>query len=104
MFNRIRIKFITLSMTALFVLLFVIIAGMNVVNYRTIIQEADSTLAMMAENKGTFPSFAGKKLPPFMSPETPYETRYFSVVIDYDKEVIDADISRITAVDAKKSI
>ena len=103
MFNRIRIKFITLSMTALFVLLFVIIAGMNVVNYRTIIQEADSTLAMMAENKGTFPSFAGKKLPPFMSPETPYETRYFSVVIDYDKEVIDADISRITAVDAKKA-
>ncbi len=103
MLRKIRIKFITLSMTALFVLLFVIIAGMNVVNYRTIIQEADSTLAMMAENKGTFPSFTGKKLPPFMSLETPYETRYFSVVLDYNNEVIDADISMITAVDAKKA-
>ena len=101
MFNRIRIKFIALSMTALFVLLFVIIAGMNVVNYRTIIGEADSTLAMLSENKGTFPTFAGKELPAFMSPETPYETRYFSVLMDHNKEVIEADISRIISVDAK---
>lgn len=103
MFKRIRVKFITLSMTALFVLLFVIIAGMNVVNYRIIIEEADSTLTMMAENKGTFPSFTGKKLPPFMSPETPEEIRYFSVVMNKSKEMIMADTSRITAVDAQKA-
>jgi len=103
MFNRIRIKFITLSMTALFVLLFVIIAGMNVVNYRIIIGEADSTLSMLSENKGIFPPFAGKELPPFMSQETPYETRYFSMVMSHNKEVIDADISRIVEVDAKKA-
>jgi len=103
MLNRIRIKFITLSMTALFVLLFVIIAGMNVVNYRTIIEEADSTLFMLSENKGRFPPFAGKELPPFMSQETPYETRYFSMVMSHNKELIDADISRIVEVDAKKA-
>ena len=82
MLKRIRVKFIVLSMTALFVLLSVIIAGMNIVNYKAVIEEADSTLAMMAENEGKFPPFAGKKLPPFMTPETPYETRYFSVAID----------------------
>ena len=103
MFNRIRIKFIALSMTALFVLLFVIIAGMNMVNYRNIIEEADSTLTMMSENKGTFPIFAGKELPQFISQETPYEIRYFSVVMNYSKELIEADTSRITAVDAKKA-
>ncbi len=103
MLNRIRIKFITLSMTALFVLLFVIIAGMNVVNYRTIIGEADSTLFMLSENKGKFPPFAGKELPPFMSQETPYETRYFSMVMSHNKELIDADISRIVEVDVKKA-
>ena len=57
MFNRIRIKFIALSMAALFVILFVIIAGMNMVNYRNIIEEADSTLTMMSENNGSFPIF-----------------------------------------------
>lgn len=103
MFNRIRIKFIVLSMTALFILLFVIIAGMNVVNYRAIIEEADSMLAMMAENEGTFPSFAGKKLPPFITPETPYETRYFSVVVDNDREIVDTDTRRIAKVDEKKA-
>ena len=103
MLNRIRIKFITLSMTALFVLLFVIIAGMNVVNYRTIIGEADATLFMLSENKGKFPTFAGKELPPFMSQETPYETRYFSMVMSHNKELIDADISRIVEVDVKKA-
>lgn len=103
MFHRIRIKFIALSMTALFVLLFVIIAGMNIINYRTIIEEADSTLSMMSENKGTFPSFMGEELPPFMSKETPYETRYFSVVMNHNKELIEADISRIAAVDTKKA-
>ena len=103
MLKKIRIKFIILSMTALFVLLFVIIAGMNVVNYRTIVQEADSILDMMAENQGTFPPFAGKKLPPFMSPETPFEARYFSVVTNQDKEMIHADVSRIAVVDVEKA-
>ncbi len=103
MFKRIRVKFIILSMTALFVLLFVIIAGMNIVNYKAIIEEADSTLTMMAENEGKFPSFAGKKLPPFMTPETPYETRYFSVAIDKDKGIVDTDISKIAMVDEDKA-
>jgi len=102
-FHKIRIKFITLSMTALFLLLCAIITGMNVVNYRTIVGEADFILDMMVDNKGEFPPFAGQKLPPFMSPETPYETRYFSVVMNQDREMIDADTSKIAMVDAKKA-
>ena len=103
MFKRIRVKFIILSMTALFVLLFVIIAGMNLVNYKAVIEEADSTLAMMAENEGKFPPFGDKKLPPFMTPETPYETRYFSVAIDKDQGIVDTDISKIAMVDEDKA-
>lgn len=103
MFKQIRIKFIVLSMTALFVLLFAVIAGMNLVNYKAVIEEADSTLAMMAENEGKFPPFSGKKLPPFMTPETPYETRYFSVAIDKEKGIVDTDISKIAMVDEDKA-
>lgn len=103
MFNKVRMKFITLSMTALFVLLFVIIAGMNVLNYKAIISEADTLLSMVSENEGKFPPMAGKKLPPYMSKETPYETRYFSVVMNGNKEVVEADTSRISSVDSQKA-
>lgn len=103
MFNKVRRKFIVLSMTALFVLLFVIIAGMNVLNYQTIVREADKILSVMAENKGKFPPIGDKPLPPFMSKETPYETRYFSVVIGEDKKVIDTDTTKIANVDDDKA-
>lgn len=103
MFNKVRRKFIVLSMTALFVLLFVIIAGMNVLNYQTIVREADKILSVMAENKGKFPPGGDKPLPPFMSKETPYETRYFSVVIGEDKKVIDTDTTKIANVDEDKA-
>ncbi len=103
MFNRVRVKFITLSMTTLFVLLSLIVISMNVVNYKAIMENADSTLDMLADNKGGFPSFAGIKLPPFMSQETPYKTRYFSVIVNGDNEIVDADISKIAAVDAQEA-
>lgn len=38
-----------------------------------------------------------------MSPETPYELRYFSVKLDTDGEVIDVDTSKITAVDRARA-
>ncbi len=103
MFGKIRIKFIALSMTALFILLFSIILCMNIVNYKSIIEEADSTLTMLADNKGVFPPFPGAKLPPFMSQETPYETRYFSVLMNDLGGVVNADTSRIAMVDFEKA-
>ncbi len=103
MFGKIRIKFIALSMSALFILLFSIVLCMNIVNYKSIIEEADSTLAILAENKGAFPPFPGGKLPPFMSQETPYETRYFSVLMNDLGGVVNADISRIAVVDFEKA-
>ncbi len=103
MFNRIRVKFVLLSMSVLFILLAFIIAGMNIINYRTLLGETDAILDMMSDNKGTFPPFAGRKLPPFMTLETPFETRYFSVLINEQGEIINADISKITSVDNKKA-
>lgn len=55
MIQKIRIRFIGMAMTALFVLLAVIVTGMNILNYQTIVQDADITLEIMAQNKGKFP-------------------------------------------------
>ncbi len=111
MIRKLKIKFIILSMTSLLVLLTVIVAGMNVLNYTSITAEVDDILIFLSKNKGTFPDFGGgpmgnpgNQLPPHMSPELPYETRYFSVVLGEDGTVLHVDTNRIKAVDRQTAI
>ena len=102
MIRRLKRKFIALALTSLFVLLAVIVLGMNILNYRSVVKEADSTLELLeqlSKSKGNFPSFNEKipvPLPRGMSPETPYESRYFSITVDSNGTAIVADLNRIT--------
>ena len=56
MIKRLRIKYTVLAVSALFLLLTIIVAGMNLLNYRSVIDEADETLAALerAEKLGKF--------------------------------------------------
>lgn len=102
MIKKLRIKYIALSMTALFVLLSVVISGMNIINYNTIVSEADDMLSLLAKNKGAFPNFDREgrdPMPRGLSPETPYESRYFSVLLDSHNNVIQTDTGKVKAVD-----
>lgn len=106
MIKRLKIKFICLAMTSLFILLAAVVAGMNVINFHSVVTEADETLMFLSQNKGMFPQLEDGKeegrggMPPHMSPETPYESRYFSVVMDKSGTVIQTDTSKIISVDA----
>lgn len=107
MIRKLKRKFILLSMTALTLLLAVILVGMNLINYTSVVDEADEILSILSHNKGTFPELGdrpGDKLPPHMSPETPYESRFFSVAFDGVGNVIRADTGRISAVDEEAAI
>ena len=110
MIKKLQIKFILLSMTALLLVLTIIIAGINIVNYNGVAEDADDVLAILSENKGSFPSIknSGKKsneLLPNMSPEIPYESRYFSVSLNSDSYTVNqAETSRIISVDTSKAI
>ncbi len=57
MIGKLKLKFILLSMTALLVLLTVIVAGMNIINYTSVIDEADTVLSVISQNRGMFPDF-----------------------------------------------
>lgn len=108
MIKKLRLKFILLSMSAFLLVLVVIIACINIVNFNAVLREADELLAVLSENKGMFPGEPGNKeehLPPGMSPEIPYETRYFSVILDARTgALIQADTSRIVSVDTSEAI
>jgi len=107
MIQKIKIRFIALAMSALFILLTFIVTGMNVVNYNSITSGADAKLELLSSNHGIFPEFGADKkwpMPSIMTMETPYESRYFSILFAPSGEVLHADTSRIKAVDASAAI
>ena len=107
MIRKLKLKFTVLAMTAIFVLLGTIVTAINIANYNDVVSEADIVLSILTQNKGNFPNFAGNNgdfLPPNMSPETPFESRYFSVFLDSNYSVIDTDTSQILSVDNREAI
>ena len=109
MFKKLQIRFIALSMASLLAVLLVIMGAINIMNYRHVVQRADATLALLAENGGSFaaPDMDGK--PPMgmrrgMSAETPYESRYFSVLLSADGDAQAVDTGRIAAVDSLNAV
>lgn len=91
-------------MTSLVVLLAVIIAGMNMINYNTVVKNADDKLAVLSDNMGRMPDYYGwdslfRGSRPFRSRDEVEETRYFTVLIAYDGQAIMVDTNNIYAVD-----
>lgn len=106
MIKTLRRKFIVITMCSILFVLGGIIGMINLANYINVNKSADARLKLLVENQGNFPhqeeDFIGKKpLPRDMSPETPFETRYFTVVINAENAVISVDTGRIAAVSAE---
>ncbi|MGN0981978.1 MAG: sensor histidine kinase [Candidatus Limivicinus sp.] len=119
MIRKLRIKFITASMLSLALVLLVILGGINIMSYRKTVDDADAILAVLAESQGRFP----QRLPPGedepfqknpqsgkaggdgilrkrgFTDETPYESRFFSVLLDKEGQVLGTDTGKIAAVD-----
>lgn len=124
MFKKLRIKFIALSMASLLIVLLLIMGTINIMNHRHVVQQADETLALLAENGGSFtmepPMKPEGEGAPFeqdaeaaqrfdkahkgFSAETPYESRYFSVLLDESGSALSVDTGRIAAVDSLTAV
>lgn len=116
MIRRLRHKLIAACMLSLAIVLLVILGGVNLMSYHKVVSDADAILAVLATNDGTFPKHQGglQQPPPGepgrkpdlfeqrgMSPETPYESRFFSVLLSEDGQVLQTDTGQIAAVDAE---
>lgn len=107
MIKKLRIKLIAASMASLFLVLFVIGGIVGILNYRKIINDADRILEVLGENAGKFPQkFPGERKNGRygMSPELPYESRYFSVLLDENGSIILTDTSKIVSIDTEKAM
>lgn len=107
MIRKLRQKFIAVSMVCVLLVLIIVMGTINILNYRQIIQDADFTLGILTSNDGAFPRgdkpFKSEMMPPpkKLSPELPFETRFFSVVLNDRGAAISIDTGKIAAIDTE---
>jgi hypothetical protein len=123
MIARLRKKFILITMGSLVVVLVILMGFINVANFEKLDGNADQVLTILANNGGVFPdvhsmhdktppgsssSSSGSSAPSKtpkpgnilggLSPEAPYETRFFSVTLKKNGELDSINTGRIAAV------
>lgn len=101
MINKLRMKFIMAAIAAVILVLAVILGSINFMNYRKVIQDADGILDILSSHNGKFPE--KRKAFREISPEVPYETRYFTVEMGKDGEILRTDTGRIAAVNTEEA-
>ena len=111
MIKKLRKQFIMVTMLSMFLVLVVIIGTMNIVGYRKVITKTDSVLDMLVENDAHFPEriLGDRFLKDYwghkdISPETPFETRFFSVLISPVGLIVTVDTGRIAAIQSDEAI
>lgn len=106
MIKKLRKKFILITMCSVIAVLTLIIGSINIAVYKNIDAETDILLNIIAENGGTFPRNndrmgfgpAGSMKNYDLSPEAPFNTRYFTATVNENGDAVTVDTGRIAAV------
>lgn len=96
MIQKLRARFIILSMSTLLVVLVVLVGGINLASYRGIVSEADRIMTVdnpgrMVKSKGTIGTGSNGLFSQF-SPDSHSYARFFSVVLSSDGNVLDTQL------------
>lgn len=108
MIKSLRKKFIAITMCSVILVLTFIIGSINIASFRDVDSNADALLEIISENGGIFPHLddihKDVKTPRRdVSPEAPFETRFFTVSVNTGGEVVAADTGKIAAVSVEEA-
>ena len=108
MIKKLQRKFVAVAMLSLFIVLLIIIGTVNILNYTRMTDYAQRTINILKENDGSFPKpdmkpGHSKEMFKGMSPEAPYESRYFSVLMDGSGNVSTIDTGKIAGTDTDEA-
>ena len=119
MIRKLQKKFVLVAIVSVFLVLAVLIGAINLLNYRNLIAEADSTLQILSENNGFFPNqmrrtqdvfdetgppsgtaprgrLSGRKGGGFG--ELAYQSRYFAVWFDREGNCTHSNLENIASI------
>lgn len=121
--EKLKKKIVIIASGATFALMAFLLIIINSINYSVVVSEADKVIDMLSKPGASFfegternnerpehyktpgkinrEGHRGKmpEMPGGMSPEVPYESRFFTVLVDNDGELVESDVSRIISVD-----
>lgn len=104
MIKKLRQKFILSAMLSLILVLMVIMSGVHIINYSKITADADSILYVLNQNGGKFPkNNFERKIRNTLPPETPYQSRYFTVCFNADGYVEYIDTGKVVAINTESA-
>ncbi len=124
MIKKLKTRFILIAMISTAIVLVTILGSINIINYINVNKNANERLALLAENKGDFSDLRGAFMKPegkpfpegeinpqsgfsspaprsekgVMSAETPFDTRFFTVSIDTQGNLISTNTESIAAI------
>lgn len=103
MINKLRRKFIIIAMVSVTLVIVLLCASINVINFVSTNSDLSDMLKLISENRGMMPEIPREGMPKGMleapvTLETPYATRYFVLFYDEDGELLRADLRHIAAV------
>lgn len=105
MISQLRRKFIIVAMCSTLAVLTIIVGALNIVTYQNMIDNSDAILELLATNDAKFPDMDNhpdkanqKEKMKGLSSETPFETRFFSVVFDESGSLLSTDTGKIAAI------
>lgn len=109
MIERLRRKFIVISILSVILVLTIITSTINISNYIQINNQADEILEIITSNNGHFPKpqkpkEGDRRVPPEISPEAPFSTRFFTIRIDENENVLTIDTGNIAAITTKEAV
>lgn len=112
MIKKLQRKFVLIAMASVFLVMSLVIGSINGINIYQINQKIDGLLRILAENDGNFPKFNQDKPKKPMNrqngihitPETPYETRYFVIYTDESNAITQVDTLHIAAITADEAV
>lgn len=106
MIEKLRRKFILVTMAVVLLVMSVVLLVLNTSNYLHTVERTDEIIAVLISNGGNFPEDTIPDIemgtPPDqgISAETPFETRFFIATANSDQQVIQIDTTRIQSIDS----
>ncbi len=111
MINKLKRKFIMITMSSLFLVMVLLVATINIISFYQTDKQAEGILRMLSDNQGQFPDFKKDKLPPkephtgfALNEETRFQTRYFMIWLDEQGIAAKIDTSHISAITSEDAL
>ncbi len=95
MIKSLRKKFMIICMLSVLIVLSLLVASVNISNYHFINRNSDQMLDYIAAHDGILYDKANDI---YITPETKYETRFFSILFDENKQIISANMQNIASI------